>query len=266
MSPPRLARDGSAFDRGLVRAARAESPPDGAEDRALAALGLAGHPALDPSGQEGLSSAARAALGLKTVGVGVAMMLGGLVAAVSMRSRPLPALAPDAPVATQVAAGGVDRETLATVVSGPSATATIVPSAGATSAPTVRALRTRPSAGLAEARSPERVVEAARAAVAERPPLSAEIALVQQAMRALASGEVGVALSVLDTYRRECPQGVLAKEAGVLRVQALARSGNTAEARRLARELLDADPRGVLAPRLRAVLGEDSSPDRSGSR
>src|ERR1019366_8623118 len=108
------------------------------------------------------------------------------------------------------------------------------------------------------------VVQAAPGASAQQPTvaapaLSVEIALVQQAARALASGDAAVALSLLDTYDRQCPHGALADEAGALRVQALARSGRAPEARALAQTLLDAHPHGVLAARLKGVL--DGPPD-----
>jgi hypothetical protein len=91
-----------------------------------------------------------------------------------------------------------------------------------------------------------------------KPSLSAEVALIQQATRALASGEPDVAQRVLDAYDREFPDGLLHEEAGVLRAQALARSGDDAAARKLARKLLATHPGSVLAPSLRAMADDDS--------
>jgi hypothetical protein len=104
--------------------------------------------------------------------------------------------------------------------------------------------------------------DAPQSAPLDTTPLSVEIALVQQAARAIAGGETSIALGLLDAYQRQCPHGVLVEEAGALRVEALARSGRKAEARALARELLDAHPHGVLAARLHAVLDGPSDADR----
>jgi len=91
------------------------------------------------------------------------------------------------------------------------------------------------------------------------PPLSAEVAIVQRVARSLVSGNAQQALALLDEYGRDYPHGLLKQEANALRVQALAGSGRTAEAKVLARELLDAHPRGVLAARLRSVLAAGTS-------
>ncbi|HTB74017.1 MAG TPA: hypothetical protein VK762_12270 [Polyangiaceae bacterium] len=118
---------------------------------------------------------------------------------------------------------------------------------------------------------PREVAASSAAAVASRPArrpapeavdgsaLSVEITLVQDAARALASGDAAGALRVLDRYDRKWPHGALAEEAGALRVQALQRTDRAAEARTLARKLLDAHPHGVLAARLQRVL--DGSTD-----
>jgi hypothetical protein len=77
---------------------------------------------------------------------------------------------------------------------------------------------------------------------------------VQAATRACAAGRPAEALDLLDAYALEFPHGVLAREAGLVRVKALAGAGNREAARDLARTLLDADPRGVLAAPLAAIL------------
>jgi hypothetical protein len=98
------------------------------------------------------------------------------------------------------------------------------------------------------------------ASVQDKLPLAGEVALVQQAARALAGGEPAVALAVLEAYQGRYPSGVLREEAGLLRVQALAGSGDRERARALARRILDEDPHGVLAPRLRAAVGDGIGP------
>jgi hypothetical protein len=84
--------------------------------------------------------------------------------------------------------------------------------------------------------------------------LTLEVALVRQAMRALGQHDGDAALRTLDLYRARCPRPMLGQEAGLLRVRALVMVGRTEEAKALARELRDADPQGVLARRLDAIL------------
>jgi len=86
------------------------------------------------------------------------------------------------------------------------------------------------------------------------PDLTVEVALVQQATRALGAHEGDRALNVLDQYRARCPRRLLGEEAGVLRVRALVMVGRVAEGKALARRLRDANPQGVLAGKLDAVL------------
>jgi hypothetical protein len=251
MSPPRLARTGDPFDRALLRAARCESPPPGAEDRALLGLGLSA--GLSPHSVVGQTTGSISAVGwawpLKAIAVTVA--LGAAIAGAWAGARPRPVLASAAPSAAKAfeAAPLLPPEVNAQAPNPePSPPRREEPPGGP-----IHASRSSPRAPLSATRLPD-AVPAVQAATVDVPPLSVEIALVQQAARALAGGEVAIALDLLDTYRRECPRGVLAEEAGVLRVQGLARSGRAAEAKALARQLLDAHPRGVLAARLRGLL------------
>lgn len=247
MSPPRIARTGEPFNRALLRAGRSDDPPRGAEDRALAALGLSARLAPGSVGTrpEGFSAVSWGA-SLKLIAVLLA--LGACGAGVWMGARWL---------ARVHAGSGLSAE-----VSGPaSAPAPAPPPAFAAPAsvarpaePSVAATPSREvgaSSGAAAASSPAR--RAGPAAV-NRAALSVEVTLVQDAARALAGGDAAGALRVLDTYDRRWPHGALAEEAGALRVQALQRIDRTAEARALARKLLDAHPRGVLAARFQRVL------------
>jgi hypothetical protein len=62
-------------------------------------------------------------------------------------------------------------------------------------------------------------------------PLAAEIAALDVAKRALASGDAPGAMRDLDDYDRAFAHGALLPEAQALRIEALARSGRRAEAR-----------------------------------
>jgi TolA-binding protein len=90
--------------------------------------------------------------------------------------------------------------------------------------------------------------------------LSGEIALIQRAKQALAIQDPDGALAVLSTYASRYPHGTLPAEAGYLRVQALLAQGDRGAAMEVARRLLAADPRGVLAPKLRAIVDSEPIP------
>lgn len=253
MSPSRLARIGSPFDQRLVRAARAENPPDGAEERALAALGLAaGANHADALVRRGSGALPGSATTLLALGVGIAVVVGAVGANLSLgvpRSRPSPGSSDVHPTVERTASRVEDSG---------SPIAPQEPSAS----PSVRCVEAASSGDHRAGRAvvPAQVTAPPPRASTSAPSkagdctLSVEIALVQQATRALSIGEAAVALSVLETHGRQCPSGVLGKEAGFLRVQALAANGDAKEATVLARRLLGADPHGVLAPRLRAAI------------
>jgi len=82
-----------------------------------------------------------------------------------------------------------------------------------------------------------------------------EVALLDQARAALASGNTAAALSALDRHKREFPRGFLSSEAEVLRVEALVKAGRTAEARAQGERLLSREPNGPQAKRVRSLLG-----------
>ncbi|MCA9591478.1 MAG: hypothetical protein KC657_39555 [Myxococcales bacterium] len=59
------------------------------------------------------------------------------------------------------------------------------------------------------------------------------------------------------------PRGPLSVEARVLRAEALAQRGDVAASRALAKGLLERDPNGPHARRLKKLLGENASGDKS---
>jgi len=95
---------------------------------------------------------------------------------------------------------------------------------------------------------------AARPAVraAEPVSLAQELAALDAARATMARGDAQGALLLLDGYARTCPQGRLRLEAELLRIDALARSGQTEAARRRAETFLRHHPGSVLAARARS--------------
>ena len=93
------------------------------------------------------------------------------------------------------------------------------------------------------------------------PSLADEVAALDEARRTLSRGDANGALAALDGYNRTFPRGVLRETASVLRVEALARSGNRAAAVALAQRLLRAHPKSPYAVKLRSLVPEvDTNP------
>jgi outer membrane protein assembly factor BamD (BamD/ComL family) len=82
--------------------------------------------------------------------------------------------------------------------------------------------------------------------------LSAELSALDTARSALASGNPSSALSDLDQYAHQFPHGKLGLEAEVLRIDALAKSGQSAAAKKRAQAFMKRHPDSVLASRVRA--------------
>ncbi len=70
----------------------------------------------------------------------------------------------------------------------------------------------------------------------------------------LTKGEAAKALVILDGHDRDFPQGLMNPDAKVLRIEALARTGEDARAKELAEGFLADFPHSPLAPRTRALL------------
>jgi hypothetical protein len=146
-------------------------------------------------------------------------------------------------------------------VAAPSASASAVESAPLPSSPSIPDL---PSP------SPKVVIDRAPAPRAQTPmvetrplpsvapisKLSAEIAAIDQAKRALASNDADETLRRVEVYRAEFPGGMLAAEATGLRVQALARAGRRDEARAELARLRASHPESPLLENLAPLVGE----------
>ncbi len=84
--------------------------------------------------------------------------------------------------------------------------------------------------------------------------LAREVAALDRARAAALAHQPRRVIALLDAYQREFPSGALYPEAQVLRIEALAGSGQLSKARALAQKMLAADPTGPLADRLRAAV------------
>jgi len=247
MTDDRLLRDdGDPLAQELLRAGAEERPSDEARARTLAALGITGVGAGAAAGAAGIAATprGRAGLGRLVRWIGLAVTI---AVAVGFGWR---ALRPDAPSVSVPSAESVATAPAATpadqaVVASPSVGETV-----ALSVPVV-----------APASAPKRMPALSAAPAASQDTgLAAEVAALDRARGALASGDAPRALLALDDYKRSFPHGVLGQEAAVVRIEALVRSGNPSAARALADRFLAANPSSPHAPRVRHLVGEQDPP------
>jgi hypothetical protein len=250
--PPRLIGSGDALERSLLGSWDTRQPDEAARARTLAALGI----------------------GVVAVGAGAATALG------SMGS-----LAPKAAIATSLIVkwmaigaglavttglvGYAGYTTLVAPITGSPAVVAPPPVAVTPAAP--RAARP-PVAPPASPRDPaddlsvETLPAPAPRAASPRPTsatgsastLEDEVYAIDQARRALTSGNAASALSLVDAYDAHYPGGSLAQESAEIRIEALYRTGKHAQADKLATRFLAAHPDSPYAREIRALMA--SSP------
>ncbi|MBX3211274.1 MAG: hypothetical protein KF850_04515 [Labilithrix sp.] len=231
------------FERALLRAARRERAPEGADRRLLAALGAG-----SAGGLGALATKYAARLGpknvLATVALGAALVAVTHWAVTREPERVAPAVAPP------VAGIPAPAVTPSAVIEEPRSEA--MPSTRVEDLPSSRPPPAEPRPAVAAGASARAPDEAAPGGLAR------EVALVEEARVALARGDAAAALRALDAHAREFPSGTLSPEARVLRIEALVRAGGEkerSEAHRLGDAFLAAHPSGPHARRVRAVLG-----------
>jgi hypothetical protein len=129
-------------------------------------------------------------------------------------------------------------------------------------APTVRGSSPASAARSGLATAPPSTAEEAPAAPvlpprAEEPASQAlgdQVAALNRARSSLAAGDATAALRALDDYDARFPDGVLAEEAAVMRIDALVAMGRREEASDLARRFIAAHPASPYASRVRQSL------------
>jgi hypothetical protein len=261
MDPQRLLEEEDhPAARALLSAALDESPPRGAARRAMIALGVATAGVTVGAGATAATAAAKHAFSLAAIAkwfAGGALLgvlaAGGAVAGTDalLPRKPAPQPVP-APTAAQFApqpAAGEPR-TLPESELEPSMNEPTAPGRQRAQ----RSAKPAPPPSVDARRAPTTAPSSARFDL-DDDPLTLEVRLLDQARRAIASGDGTAALSVLDRYRSEHPRGRLAPEAFVLRLEALVRAGRAVEARQLAERRLAADPTGAHAERIRKITG-----------
>lgn len=234
------------FASELLRSAKNDAPSEALRVQILdAAIGGGG------GGGSGGGSAAKASRvpwkGIAAAGVGTAIVVGLLLANGKTTPATDPSTTATAPPAT------VTSETATTTV----ATTTAAPPPAeptATSPETTAAAPVVPTASAIVAR-PARSAPATSAS-SSAGSLAEEVAMLEAARGTLARGDASGAIGSLDGYAKRFPNGVLGREATVLRIEALQKRGDAAAARDLGHRFLAAHPRDAYAARVRSLLGE----------
>lgn len=238
--PQRLKdQEGSDLERALLRAGTSYRGSKEARLRTLLALGLAG----TLSGIAGNASASVLAksswykiIALSAIGAAVSVPV--VRNALSDESAVEPARA------TSIAAA---------VPAKPASPAPLEPAAEPQAAPEPELLPLPDQAARATALGPVDA-PAERGDRAKLQPLRSELAMLDDVRLAIAGGEVKRALGLLDGYAKSYPGGRMRVEAEVLRIDALAKSGQTERARARARAFLKRRPNSVFAARVQSYL------------
>jgi len=234
MSEPRRLREegGSVLEQALLDAGASYRSSPHARARTLAALGIAGTAALTASTAGGASSAALLSKAGWTKFLAISGL--GVTAAAPVGYYAWQkAQAPEPAVVAVAAAPRAERPRPAAVEQPPEA-------------PPVAEVTPEP-ARVAPAPKAEARTHSASA-------LAAELGALDAVRSRLASGDAGSALALLDDYSRAYPRGRLVLEAEVLRIDALAKSGQMAQAKKRAELFLKRHPKSVLASRVRTYL------------
>lgn len=230
--PPRfLDEPHSALERSLLEAGRSYTASASTRRRALTALGVAG---LATSSTAAAASASKA--GLAKWAAVAALAGGGALAAAHYLTRPAQSVG--APPSALVGSAH-DSQPVALpppVDTGESS----VPVVDESALPTESAL---PSAPMNAPRAEPKAA------------LAAELSALDSVRAQLNAGQPKAALSSLDAYSRTFPRGRLRLEAEVLRIDALAKSGQTAAAHSRAEAFIKRHPDSVLASRVRGYVG-----------
>jgi hypothetical protein len=229
--------DATDLEKQLLDSWTDERPSADARDKTLAMLGLAG--GATAMGAASASIAPKAAAAgwaalAKWIAVSV-IGLGGAIAAVTVATR--------AHHADEIAPVETNAPTVVAKTPAPVETTQATPVAPAP----------------IELRETETHHATAQAKVA--PPaastLAQQVAALDRARAALDSGDTARARRLADAYEAEYPGGAFTQEAEVVRIDALVRENNRAEAERAAKRFLAAYPKSPHAARVRTLLGYD---------
>lgn len=234
----------SELERALLHAGRSYTASDSVRAKTLLALGISAVATSSaPSAAAATSSVTKAAIAkmavavlvLGAVAVPVWRYLGRHASSAPAEHAPVNAAA-RLPVASVALAP-------APIPAAPIQSSPVEPAGAEVTAPPPAPRALRPGSGRAPAKP------------ASSPPLSAELTALDAARTSLSHSDPAAALVALDAYARNFPHGRLKIEAEVLRIGALAKSGQSEAARTRAEAFLRVHPDSVLASRVRSYAG-----------
>lgn len=267
-----LSRKDDAFAASLLESAR-DGDAEAARRHKAAVLGAAGGAAVGGAALAIAKLSSRSTwsiFGGKWLAAGALVLTGGVGAGALLLSQgPEPAPGPGAhrvstvsavPPAAEASPAPAGDPPLAVLSAAPPHEAPEGPSppSGASQPAKATSALALPSAPAAGPAPPPSAAPAASPSAA--PSLSDEVAALRGAHDALGRGQPAKCLEAVDAYFARFPSGRLSAEAQFLRVQALAASGQEAQAAALARSMLARSPRSPYAARLRSIAGEDAAP------
>jgi hypothetical protein len=236
------------LETALVRSVRRDAPSPHARAAVLSALGIGA--AVVPATTT-VATAAGKVLGITALGLVKSAAIGAGTAAVVLAvvhqtfKPPLPAPSLPDPVAAVAVVVPAERPAPAL-----SAAVTVEPEVS----PRIDAKAT-----------PALRSQAPAEPVRGESPLSAEIAALDRARSAARRHDAVGALALLDAYEHEFPNGLLAVEADVVRIEALADSGQHDRALALGQALLRTSPSGPHAERVRSIVANiEAAPGGAG--
>jgi hypothetical protein len=237
-----LAMPESELERALLDAGRAYTGSGSARAKTLLALGLAGvatstAPAAAAAGSKSLTKAT-------LTKVAVAVLVIGAAAVPAWRYLGHPSNSPVVHAPRSLDTASALQAPSVTVPPGAVPPVAVLPTAAVESA------APPPASATANSRA-----ERPESKPASAPPLAAELAALDAARTSLSRSDPNGALLALDGYARNFPHGRLKIEAEVLRIGALAKSGQTDAARKRAEVFLRRHPDSVLASRVRSYAG-----------
>jgi hypothetical protein len=270
--PPRLHTDPeSELERALLGAGRSYRASQGARNKVLAGMGLAAAAVSTNAAASALGKLGKLGkLGTAKWVVAAVVVAGAAVPTVRYLNahHRLPVTVVGAPASTEPSAVAPPSLAVAppslavappSLAVAPPSLAVAPPSLAVAPPSLAVAAPAPPGMGPDTAVAPSAAPGAAALAPRSEPksaPLSAELSALDAARSSLVSGDPSAALSALDGYARKFPHGRLSLEAEVLRIDALAKSGQTAAARQRASAFIRRHPNSVLATRVRAFAGQ----------